>query len=89
MQATRNGDFGVILVFERELPGRVVFEGERDLGKVVRRSRLAPVEDDILHRPPAKMAGALLAHAPSDGIHDVGLAAPVGPNDTQDVMVEV
>jgi hypothetical protein len=77
------------LVLERHFRGVVVLEGERHLGEVVRRARLAATEEDVLHRAAAQVAGALLAHAPSDGVHDVGLAAPVGTHDAEDVVVEM
>ncbi len=89
IQAPRHGDLGVILVLEGHLLGRVVLEGERDLGEVLRASGLASAEDDVLHGPPAQVPSALLAHAPSNRVDDVRLAAPVGPDDPQNVVIEV
>jgi hypothetical protein len=36
-------------------------------------------EDDVLHLAAAQRLGALLAHDPAEGVHDIGLARPVGP----------
>ena len=89
MQAARDGDLGVLLVLERQLRRVVVLEGERHLGEVVRRPRVAAAEDDVLHRPAAEVPRALLAHAPADRVDDVRLAAPVRADDAEDVVVEV
>lgn len=35
------------------------------------------------------MFGALLAHAPPDGVHNVGLAATIGADNADDVVVEM
>src|SRR5262249_25205947 len=64
-------------------------EGEGDLGHPVGAALLRAVEDDVRHGPPAEVLGALLAHAPADGVDDVGLAAAVGPDDPDHVGVEV
>jgi len=89
VQAPRDGDLGVVLVFKGQFAGGVVLERERDLGEVVRRTRLAAIEDHVLHRTAPEVPGALLAHAPPDGVDDVGFAATVWADDAQDIVVEV
>ena len=89
VEPARDGDLGVVLVLEGHVVRRVVLEGERDLGEVVRRARLAAAEDDVFHRAAAEVPRALLAHAPADGVDDVRLAAAVRADDAQDVVVEV
>jgi hypothetical protein len=49
---------------------------------------LSKREDDVLHLLAAQAAGPLLAQHPLDGIHDVALAAPVGPDDDRDAVLE-
>src|SRR5690606_18258314 len=46
-------------------------------------------EDHVVHGLAAQVLGRLLAHTPADRIHDVGLAASVGPNDRRDRRAEV
>ena len=46
-------------------------------------------EDDVLHLAAAQRLGALLAHHPGQGVDDVGLARPVGPDDAGDAGLEV
>ena len=57
-------------------------------GHAERRLVLAAGEDDVLHRPAAQVLGALLAHGPADGVHDVGLAAAVRAHDPGDPVSE-
>src|SRR6202000_2621262 len=66
-----------------------VVEGQRHLRHPVRPAVLRPVEDDVGHGPAAQMLRALLAHAPADGVDDVRLAAPVGPDHPDHVGVEM
>ena len=89
IEPPRHGDLGVVLVFEGHLLGGVVLERERDLGEVVGGPGLAAAEDDVFHRPAAQVPGALLAHAPPDRVDDVRLAAAVGPDDRQNVVIEM
>ena len=49
---------------------------------------VAAVEDDVFHALAAQALGALLAQHPRDGVDDVALAAPVGPDDGGDAIVE-
>ena len=88
VEAARDGDLGVVFVFEREVGGVVVVEGEGDLGVIGRRARLGPVEDHVLHRAAAKMLGALLAHTPADRVDNIRLSASVWAYDAHDFMVE-
>ena len=70
--------------------GRIgVVEGDRHLGQAVGTAGLGAVEDDVFHGAPRRCLRALLAHAPADGVHDVRLAAAVGADDADDVVVEV
>ena len=89
VQAAGHGDLGVLAELEGDLARVVVLEGERDLGEVVRGARVGAVEDDVLHAAAAEVLRALLAHAPADGVDDVRLAAAVGADDAEDVVVEV
>ena len=53
--------------------------------------RLAPiraVEDDIGHLAAAQRLGRLLAQDPTDGVRDIGLAAPIGADDGRDARAE-
>ncbi len=89
VEAPRHGNLRVVLVLEGQLLGPVVLERERHFGEVVRRARLAPIEDDVFHRAAAKMPRALLTHAPANRIDDVRLAAAVRTHNRQHVVVEV
>ena len=66
-----------------------IVEGQRDLGEPVGSPTFGAAEDDVLHVLATEARWRLLAHAPLDGVHDVGLAATIGPDDTGDVMVEM
>ena len=65
-----------------------VVDGERDLGPAERRARGRAGEDDVFHLAAAQRLGALLAEHPGDGVDDVGLARPVGPDDGGDAGLE-
>jgi hypothetical protein len=41
---------------------------------------LVPLKDDVLHGLATQLAGFALAQHPTHGIHDVGLAATIGPH---------
>ena len=70
-----DGDLGVV-----DGQGAIgVVDGQGDLGAPQRRARAGPGEDDVGHGPAAQGLGALLPHDPGQGIHDIGLAGPVGP----------
>ncbi len=73
---------------DRELARRVV-DGERHLGPSERRARRGPGENDVLHLRRAKRARSLCAQDPGDGVDDVGLAAPVGPDHHGDARLEL
>src|SRR6185436_11922863 len=53
-----------------------------------RLARIAAVEDHVLHLVAAKALGALLAQHPRDGVGNIALAAPVGPDDGGDTLIE-
>ncbi len=91
-QPARDRDLGIVPVLRREQlrVRRIgVVERERDLREAVRAARLGAVEDHVFHRAAAQVLGALLAHAPADRVDDVGFAAAVGPDDADDVVIEV
>ena len=56
-----------------------VVDGQRDLGAAEGGAAGGAGEDDVLHLAAAQRLGPLLAHDPGEGVHDVGLARPVGP----------
>src|SRR5215467_11861369 len=87
VQASGDGDLGVVPILGGGV-AVVVVEGERHLGEVVRDPRLGAVENNVFHAPTAQVLGALLAHAPPDGVDVVRLAAAVGPYDREDVVIE-
>ena len=65
-----------------------VVEGQGHRGHARGLALGAAVEDDVEHRAAAEALGALIAQHPLDGVHDVGLAAAVGPDDADDGLVE-
>src|SRR5688572_25130534 len=69
----RDGDLGVL---DRERPVGVV-DRQEDLGAAERGATGGTGEDDVFHLAAAKGFGPLLAHDPSEGIDDVGLAGSV------------
>ncbi len=78
------GDLGVV-----DGQGAVgVVDGQRDLGAAERGAPGRAGEDDVLHLAAAQRLGALLAHDPGEGVHDVGLARSVGAHDTGDSRFE-
>jgi hypothetical protein len=85
------GELGLLV--ERQLQRLVreadVLERERHLRHAGGPAGVRPVEDDIAHGVAAQVLGGLLAHAPADGVDDVGLAAPVRPHDGGDRLREV
>ena len=74
-------------IFDRQ--GTVgVVDREDDLGAAERTLRRSAGEDDVVHLAATERLGALLAHDPGEGVDDVGLARPVGPDDTGDSGLE-
>ena len=61
-----------------------VVDRQRDLAHPQGLAAARPGEDHVLHAVAADGAGALLAQNPADRLHDVGLAAAVGPDDPRD-----
>ena len=82
--ATRDRHLGVL---DRQRFVGVV-DGQRDLGAAQRGPRGGAGEDDVLHLAAAQRLGALFAHDPGQGVDDVGLAGPVGPDDAGDTRFE-
>ena len=68
---------------------RIVGGVQHHLGEVTRRARGGAGEDDILHPARAHRLGRILAHHPADRLENVGLAAPVGPDDTGKARLDV
>ena len=84
-QRAADGDLGVL---DRQRAIRVV-DGQDDLRATQRTLRRRAREDDVLHLAAAEGLGPLLAHDPSEGIHDIGLARPVRAHDTGDALLEL
>ncbi len=99
----RRGHLGEGVVAVRTRPGRrglvahLLLERRRhhhaaQLQPYLRRAGglagIGPAEDDVLHLLATQALGALLAEDPGQGIGDVALAAPVGPDDGGDAFVE-
>ncbi|GAA3157877.1 hypothetical protein GCM10017687_90010 [Streptomyces echinatus] len=80
----RDGDLGVL---DGQRPVGVV-DGQGHLGPAQRRAAGGAGEDDVLHLAAAQRLGALLAHDPAEGVHDVGLARAVRADDTGDPRFE-
>ena len=83
------GLVGVARDLERLVREPDVVERQRHLGHRRRAAGLGAREDDVFHRLAAQVLGALLAHAPADGIDDVGLAAPVRADHAGDRLADV
>ena len=72
----------------RVLPGNAtitVIKLELYRSAANRLSNRRAVENDIRHRVTAQKLGRTLSHDPADGIDDVGFAAAVWPDDTDQV----
>lgn len=65
-----------------------VLECEGDLGEVGLFPLASAVEDDVFHLLGAEFPRFLLPEDPSDGVHDVGFAAAVWPDNARDALVE-
>ena len=76
--------------FRRVLPHAQyrVLEGERDAGHARGLARGRAREDDIDHLLAAQALAGAFAQHPLDRVHDVGLAAPVGPDDADHRLIE-
>ena len=77
-----------LAVFHRQTTVGIVHH-QRDLTEAQRISPGGTAEDYVLHLAAAEGLGTLLAQHPADGIHDVGLAAAVGANDSRDAPSEL
>ncbi len=80
----RDRDLGVL---DRQRAVGVV-DGQRHLGPAQRGAAGGAGEDDVLHLAAAQALGALLAHHPGQGVHDVGLARAVRADDAGDAGLE-
>jgi hypothetical protein len=47
------------------------------------------IEDDIFHGAPSQILGALFTHAPAKRVYDVRLAATIGTNNADDVVIKM
>ena len=84
-QDARHGDLGEL---DRQQSGGVV-DGQGDLGPTQRRALGGAGEDDVVHLLAAHGAGCLRSEHPGDGVDDVGLAGPVGPDHHRDPRFEL
>ena len=75
-----DGDLGELVPLAT---GAGVFVAEHQLhaGAAGRLAVARAIEDDVLHRLAAQLAGLAFAEHPAHRIHDVGLAAAIGPDD--------
>ena len=78
-QHALDGDFGKGVPLPARARIRVV-EHQLDAGPAGGLSLTRAVEDHVLHRLAAQLAGLGLTEHPAHRIHDVGLAAAVGPD---------
>ena len=62
-----------------------VVEHEFDTGPAGGLALARAVEDHVLHRLAAQLAGLALAQHPAHRVHDVGLAAAIGPDDADEL----
>ena len=65
-----------------------VLKGQGDAGHTERAAAGGTGEDDVGHLFAAQGFAGAFAEDPFDGVHDVGLAAPVGADDAGDGIVE-
>ena len=80
-QHSFNGDLAKLAPLAAST-GVGVVKHQLDAGAAGRLAQVGAVEDDVLHRLAAQLAGLGLAQHPAHGVHDVGLAAAVGANHT-------
>ena len=66
-----------------------VVERHCDFGQAQATARRGAVEDDVGHFAAAQRLGALFTEDPADGVNDVALAGPVGPDDGSEPVAEV
>ena len=75
-------DFEIFVVIQRDRRESLgIVDDERHFGCVARRPSRAAREDDIVHRGGAQALIRALAHHPAHGLDEIGLAAPVRPDD--------
>ena len=60
----------------------LVVEAEDNFGRVASRTIRRAAENDVIHAAAAHLLGRGLAHDPAERLHEVGLAAPVGADNT-------
>jgi hypothetical protein len=79
-QHALDGDLGEAVPLAAGARAGVV-EHQLHAGAAGRLALARAVEDDVLHRLAAQLAGLAFAQHPAHGVHDVALAAAVGPDD--------
>src|SRR5450755_1238163 len=92
IQAAGDGDFRVVPVLDGEALRVLrigVVEGEGDLRQTIGAARLGAIEDHVFHGAAAQVLRALLAENPTNRIDDVRLAATIGADNADHVVVEV
>jgi hypothetical protein len=88
VEAAGQVDLGEVLEL-RGAAAVVVGERQRHLRHAERRLAVGAGEDDVLHRFPAQLLDALLAHDPADGVDDVALPAAVRADHRGDAVGEI
>src|SRR5713226_3677971 len=87
-EPTGDHDLAEAAVFFRAAAILIV-QDQRDLCHSCGEQAFAAVKDDILHHLTSQVAGALLSHHPSQGIHDIGLATAIGADNRSHPIREV
>ncbi len=88
-KSSRNGNFCAVRVKARK---GMTFGAGKDhdhLGHTDGGGVLGSVKDDVVHLLSPEGLHPLLSHDPAQGIHDIALAAPVGPDDGADTGGEI
>jgi hypothetical protein len=87
-QHALDGDLGEAVPRTAGAAGSVV-EGELDAGTAGGLAQAGAVEDDVLHRLAAQLAGLAFAEDPADRVDDVRLAAAVRADDADELAGEL
>ena len=78
-QDALDGNLGVLVPLPTG-PPILVAEDQLDAGAAGRFALARAVEDDVLHALAAQLAGLAFTEHPAHRVHDVGLAAAIGPD---------
>ena len=88
LQYTLDGNLGVLRPLARRATQAIV-EDELNAGARHRLAVAGPVEDHIHHRIPAQRGSAGFPEHPPHGVNDVGFAAPVRADDSDQLSRHV